>query len=79
MPSLVVAFTADQPFWAAASLSWAAARARSCGKPFIVDRLGAALEQALPQRAAQIGQRIRSEDGIVRAVQLIEKLTVEPR
>jgi UDP:flavonoid glycosyltransferase YjiC (YdhE family) len=43
-----------------------------------------AIEQALndrvmQQRATQIGQRIRSEDGIVRAVQLIEKFVAESR
>ncbi|NTU62891.1 MAG: glycosyltransferase, partial [Chloroflexi bacterium] len=53
-------------------------------KRLTADRLAAAVEQAvtdrgMKDRAAFIGQQIRSEDGIVRAVQLIEQIAAESK
>jgi UDP:flavonoid glycosyltransferase YjiC (YdhE family) len=62
----------------------------SCGprpirrKALTTDRLAEAIEQAttdraMRQRAAEVGQQIRSEDGIVRATQLIEQIAAESK
>jgi UDP:flavonoid glycosyltransferase YjiC (YdhE family) len=83
VPSLAVAFMADQPFWGRRIFELGCGPRPILRKRLTTDRLAAAIEQAVTdqsmrQRAAQFGQRIRSEDGIVRAVQLIEKLAAEP-
>ena len=79
IPNVVVPFTADQPFWGK--------RVRAIGggpKPILVKNLSVkkltramaeAGSDALHERAQAIGQEIRSEDGIGRAVKLIEKLS----
>jgi sterol 3beta-glucosyltransferase len=76
IPNIVVPFTADQPFWGR--------RVHAIGagpKPILVKNLSAEnLTQAIAEadghvvrkRAQAIGQRIRSEDGIKCAVELIE-------
>jgi len=83
VPSLAVAFMADQPFWGRRIFELGCGPRPILRKRLTTNRLAAAIEQAvtdqsMQQRAAQFGQRIRSEDGIVRAVQLIEKLAAEP-
>ena len=82
VPSLVVAFMADQPFWGWRIFELGCGPRPTLRKRLTTDRLAAALEQALTDRAmknraADIGQQIRSEDGIVWAVQLIEKFAAE--
>jgi UDP:flavonoid glycosyltransferase YjiC (YdhE family) len=82
VPSLVVAFMADQPFWGRRVFELGCGPRPIKRKDLAPDRLAEAIEQMLTdpvmqQRADQIGQRIRSEDGIVRAVQLFEKITAE--
>jgi sterol 3beta-glucosyltransferase len=84
VPSLVVAFMADQPFWGRRIFELSCGPRPILRKQLTTDRLAAAIEQAvtdraIQQRAAEVGQQIRSEDGIVRAVQLIEKITAESR
>jgi UDP:flavonoid glycosyltransferase YjiC (YdhE family) len=79
VPSLVVAFMADQPFWGRRIFDLGCGPRPIRRKALTTDRLAAALEQAvtdraMQQRAAEIGQRIRSEDGIVQAIQLIDKI-----
>ena len=81
IPNVVVPFTADQPFWGK--------RVRAIGagpKPILVKNLSVkkltramaeAGSDALHERAQAIGQEIRSEDGIGRAVKLIEKLSAD--
>lgn len=76
IPNIVIPFTADQPFWGR--------RVHAVGagpKPILVKNLSTEkLTQAIAQadgnvfhkRAQVIGQRIRSEDGVRRAVALIE-------
>lgn len=76
IPNIVVPFTADQPFWGR--------RVHVVGagpKPILVKNLSAGkLTQAIAEahadaarkRAQDIGQRIRGEDGVRRAVALIE-------
>ena len=84
VPSIVVAFMADQPFWGRRIFELGCGPRPIRRKALTTDRLAAAIEQAvtdrvMQQRAAEIGQRIRSEDGIVRAVQLIEKIAAESK
>lgn len=78
VPSLAVAFMADQPFWGRRIYELGCGPRPILRKRLTADRLTAAVEQAvtdrgMKDRAAVVGQQIRSEDGIVRAVQLIEK------
>jgi UDP:flavonoid glycosyltransferase YjiC (YdhE family) len=82
VPSLVVAFMADQPFWGRRIFELGCGPQPIMRKQLTTDRLATAIGQAVTdpamhQRAAEVGQRIRSEDGIVRAVQLIEKIAAE--
>ena len=76
IPSIVVPFTADQPFWGN--------RVHAVGvgpKPILVKNLSveklthaiATAELSVAVKQAQlIGQRIRGEDGVKSAVELIE-------
>jgi sterol 3beta-glucosyltransferase len=78
VPSIVVAFMADQPFWGRRVFELGCGPRPILRKQLTTDRLAEAIEQAvtdrvMQQRAAEVGQQIRSEDGIVRAAQLIEK------
>ena len=76
IPNIIVPFTADQPFWGN--------RVHAIGagpKPILVNNLSVenlmraiaeAESDAVCERAQGIGQRIRSEDGVKNAVELIE-------
>jgi sterol 3beta-glucosyltransferase len=78
VPSVVVPFFADQPYW-----GW---RIHSLGvgpKPILQKKLTAqslanAISQAITDkdmqhRAALLGEKIRAEDGVVRAVEIVSK------
>jgi UDP:flavonoid glycosyltransferase YjiC (YdhE family) len=82
VPSIVVAFMADQPFWGRRIFELGCGPRPILRKQLTADRLAEAIEQAMAdramqERADQIGQQIRSENGIVRAVHLIEKIATE--
>jgi UDP:flavonoid glycosyltransferase YjiC (YdhE family) len=82
VPSLVVAFMADQPFWGRRIYELGCGPRPIRRQALTADRLAEAIGQAITdrgmqERAAQIGQQIRSEDGIVRATQLIEQIATE--
>jgi UDP:flavonoid glycosyltransferase YjiC (YdhE family) len=84
VPSLAVAYMADQPFWGRRIFELGCGPRPILRKQLTIARLVTAIEQAvtdraMQQRAAQIGQQIRSEDGIVEAVQLIDETAAEPR
>jgi UDP:flavonoid glycosyltransferase YjiC (YdhE family) len=76
IPNIVVPFTADQPFWGK--------RVHAIGagpKPVYVNKLSVenlthviveAEDEALRKRVQAVGQRIGGEDGVSRAVYLIE-------
>jgi UDP:flavonoid glycosyltransferase YjiC (YdhE family) len=79
VPSILVPFFADQPFWAG--------RVRALGvgpdaiprRELTAGRLAQALhtavaDEALRRRAAEVGALIRAEDGVGRAVALIAAL-----
>jgi len=77
VPSVVVPFFADQPFWAARVAGLGAGPAPLPRRALTADRLARALEAAaapaVVRRAAHVGAAIRAEDGVGRAVALIER------
>jgi UDP:flavonoid glycosyltransferase YjiC (YdhE family) len=80
VPSVLIPFFGDQPFWAGRVHALGAGPAPIPRKELTVGRLGrsireAVADDALRQRAADIGARIRAEDGIGRAVALIDMLS----
>ena len=79
IPSIVVPFFADQPFWGR--------RVRKLGvgprpiprRQLSADRLAhamtmAATDEAMQTRAAELGERIRQENGVARAVEFYERM-----
>ena len=77
IPNIVVPFTADQPFWGKRVHAIGAGPKPIPVKNLSVEKLTRAMAEAesdaLRERAQAIGQEIRNEDGIGRAVKLIEK------
>ncbi|MGD8793209.1 MAG: glycosyltransferase [Anaerolineae bacterium] len=77
VPAVIVPFTADQPFWGRQVARLGVGPAPIPPKKLSVDRLAAAIEAALGdgamrQRAADLGERLRAEDGAGRAVEILE-------
>lgn len=78
VPSIVVPFMGDQPFWGKRIADLGVGPTPIPRKRLTVERLAGAIEQAVSnatmrQRAATLGQQIRAEDGVARAVDLIER------
>jgi sterol 3beta-glucosyltransferase len=78
VPSIVVAFMADQPFWGRRIFELGCGPRPIRRKDLTVDCLADAVTIALTDttlqtRAATLGEQIRAEDGIARAIDLIEK------
>jgi sterol 3beta-glucosyltransferase len=78
VPSIIVAFFADQPFWGCRVFELGCGPQPIRRKHLTVDCLADAVtialtDPALQQRTAALGEQIRAEDGIARAVELIEK------
>lgn len=78
VPSIVVPFAFDQYFWAQRVFTLGAGPQYVPRKRFTVDNLAVAINEAvnnqtIRQKAAEIGARIRAEDGIARAVEEINK------
>jgi UDP:flavonoid glycosyltransferase YjiC (YdhE family) len=76
LPSVVVPFHGDQPFWARRVADLGVGPAPIPRKKLTVDRLvraidAAVTDTAMRRRAADLGARISAEDGIARAVGLI--------
>jgi UDP:flavonoid glycosyltransferase YjiC (YdhE family) len=77
VPSIVVPFGADQPFWAARVHQLGAGPSPIPYKKLTVERLTNALRAAtssetMRQRAAGLRERLRSENGVGRAVEILE-------
>jgi sterol 3beta-glucosyltransferase len=76
IPNIVVPFTADQPFWGRRIHALGAGPEPILVKDLSVERLTRAIAEAdanvFRKRAQDIGQRIRSENGVGQAVMLIE-------
>jgi UDP:flavonoid glycosyltransferase YjiC (YdhE family) len=83
VPAVVVPFTADQPFWgsrvAALGVGPTPIPRKRLTRERLADALGRAVaDQALRERAAALGARIRAEDGIAGAVEHFERLASAP-
>jgi UDP:flavonoid glycosyltransferase YjiC (YdhE family) len=79
VPSIIVPFFADQPFWGQRVADLGVGPQPIPRKHFTADRLAQAIEiavsdRAMRQRAADLGATIRSEDGIARAVEVIQQI-----
>lgn len=83
-PTVVVPFFADQPFW-----GWRVEKLGAGPKPIprlklTAEKLAAAITRAVtdPQinyRAAELGEKIRAEDGVANAVKAVERVMVRQR
>jgi sterol 3beta-glucosyltransferase len=78
VPSIVVPFFADQPFWARQVHRLGVGPKPIPRKQLSVEQLVDAIntavsDQAMRRRAAEIGQRIQQEDGVARAVEAFHR------
>jgi UDP:flavonoid glycosyltransferase YjiC (YdhE family) len=78
VPSILVPFTSDQPFWARRVQGIGAGPAPIPRKELTAERLEMAIRRAvtdagLKERAAEIGRLIRGEDGVGSAVRLFQQ------
>ena len=79
VPSVVVPFFGDQPFWGQRVAELGVGPAPVRRQRLTVARLAQAIAQAvndpaMRQRAAVLGAKIRAEDGVSRAVAVVEEL-----
>jgi UDP:flavonoid glycosyltransferase YjiC (YdhE family) len=78
IPMAVVPFFADQPFWGQRVAALGVGPAPIPRKQLTVERLATAIQivtgdTGMRARAAALGERIRAEDGVARAVELIQR------
>ena len=81
-PTVICPFVADQPFWGRRVDALGAGPPPIPQRKLTVDNLASAIRQAVTadrmrQRAAELGEKIRAEDGAGRAASLIEKYAAE--
>jgi UDP:flavonoid glycosyltransferase YjiC (YdhE family) len=79
VPSIVVPFFGDQYFWAGRVAALGAGPEPIPVKGLSADRLEGALtkvitDEQMRQRAETVGERIRSENGVERVVELLGKI-----
>jgi sterol 3beta-glucosyltransferase len=84
VPAVVVPFHGDQPFWAAMVHARGVGPAPVPRKKLSVERLATALREAahsdeLAGAARQLGEKIRAEDGVGRAIASIVRLAGQQR
>jgi sterol 3beta-glucosyltransferase len=80
-PSVIIPFFGDQPFWGKRVHDLGAGPKPIPQRKLNADRLAEALVEAVTNRgmmeaAAEMGRRIRRENGVADAVALIEKLAL---
>ncbi len=78
VPSLVVAFFGDQPFWGRRVFELGCGPQPILRKQLTIERLAAALDRAVQDetmrdQAAEVDRKLQSEDGIARAIAFIER------
>ena len=79
VPAIVVPFTMDQPFWGSRVAALGVGPTPIPRSRLSVARLSEALrstvaDQAMKKRAASLGERLRAEDGVARAVEVFGRL-----
>jgi UDP:flavonoid glycosyltransferase YjiC (YdhE family) len=79
VPSIIVPFFADQPYWGQRVADLRVGPAPIPRKKLTAERLAQAIQtavtdQAMRQRAADLGVKIRAEDGIARAVEIVQQI-----
>ena len=79
VPSVVVPFFGDQPFWGQRVAGLGVGPQPIPRRKLTVERLAQAIQEALTdqtmrQRAADLGAKIQAEDGIARAVALVQQI-----
>lgn len=80
VPSLVVPFFGDQPFWGRRVAELGAGPSPIPRKQLTAERLAAAIEVAVTdagmrRRAADLGAKLRAEDGVARAAAILSGLS----
>jgi UDP:flavonoid glycosyltransferase YjiC (YdhE family) len=80
VPSILVPFTGDQPFWARRVTELGVGPQPIPRRKLTAERLASAIaaattDQNMRARAAALGERIRAEDGVARAIEMIESFT----
>ena len=81
IPSVVVPFFADQPFWGQRVADLGVGPEPIPRKKLTVERLAQAIQRAVTdqtmrQRAANLGAKIQAEDGIARAVAVVQQTEI---
>ena len=79
VPSIIVPFFADQPYWGQRVADLGVGPVPIPRKKLTADRLAQAIQtavtdQAMRQRAADLGAKIRAEDGVARAVEVVAQV-----
>jgi UDP:flavonoid glycosyltransferase YjiC (YdhE family) len=79
VPSVVIPFFGDQPFWGQRVAELGVGPEPIPRRKLTVERLAQAIQEALTdqtmrQRAANLGSKIQAEDGIARAVALVQQI-----
>ncbi len=77
VPAIITPFTSDQPFWGRRIYQLGVGPRPIPRQKLTAEKLAEAInmvtgDQAMQQRAAELGERIRAEDGVTRAVEIIE-------
>ena len=75
----MIPFMGDQPFWGRRVAELGVGPEPVPRKSLTVERLAAAIEKAVQdqtmrERAAELGMRIQAEDGVARAVAVVNQL-----
>jgi sterol 3beta-glucosyltransferase len=84
VPSIIVPYMGDQPFWARRVVKLGVGPAPIPRKKLTSERLADAIVEAvtnkeMQQRASSLGANIRSEDGIGSAIALVDRITQHER
>ena len=77
MPTVIIPFFADQPFWGARVFELGAGPAPIPKKRLTLERLADAIraatsDEVIRGRASALGERIRAEDGVRQAVEVLQ-------